>query len=133
MKRILEPNFEKRGGTIPVVFQHHKTRQILMLGYVDRAGFLETIRTNEAVYFSTSRNERWKKGETSGCIQKVYDILIDCDGDALIYVGEQIGEGACHTGAESCFFRSVCLPDADILHAPRKGEKEALNIIEVED
>ncbi len=81
------------------------TGQILMQGYADRAAYLETLATAEAVYFSTSRKKRWKKGETSGHVQVVRDVLIDCDGDAIIYVVEQRGPGACHTNARSCFYR----------------------------
>src|SRR3989338_6481242 len=103
METILMPNFAKRGGLVTVVAQDFKTLQILMVAYTDEKGFLETVETGEAVYFSTSRNERWKKGETSGNTQKVLEILLDCDGDAVIFKVIQTGEGACHTGQRSCF------------------------------
>ncbi len=103
--KVVLPNFAKRGGVCVVIAQDFQTRQILMQGYVDEAGYLETLRTGEAVYYSTSRNRRWKKGETSGDVQIVRDILIDCDGDALVYIVEQKGDGACHTKARSCFYR----------------------------
>ncbi|MEZ5405715.1 MAG: phosphoribosyl-AMP cyclohydrolase [Verrucomicrobiia bacterium] len=77
-----------------------------MQGYVDEAGYRETLKTGEAVYYSTSRKKRWKKGETSGDVQIVHDILIDCDGDSIIYIVEQKGAGACHTQARSCFYRN---------------------------
>lgn len=105
--KILRPNFEKRGGVIPVIVQDVNSGVVLMLAYTNEACFLETVETGDAVYFSTSRNERWKKGETSGNIQKVRGMFIDCDGDALIYKVEQKGSGACHTGAMSCFFRTI--------------------------
>ena len=105
--KILKPAFDKRGGIIPVVVQDVNSGTILMLAYTNEACFLETMETGDAVYYSTSRNERWKKGETSGNTQRVRYAYIDCDGDALIYKVEQKGEGACHTGATSCFFRTI--------------------------
>ena len=101
-----------------------------MSAFVDEAGFRETLQTGEAVYWSTSRKERWKKGESSGNTQKVRGILIDCDGDAVIYLVEQTG-GACHTEAWSCFYRNVGVPDMLIYDAPKAGEKDALSIIEL--
>ena len=101
------PNFEKRGGIIPVVVQHVFLKDILMLAYTNKECFLETVETGIAVYYSTSNQARWKKGETSGNTQRVRKVLVDCDGDALIYLIEQKGSGACHTGAVSCFFRTI--------------------------
>ncbi len=103
---VLSPNFQKRGGVCVVIAQDVHSGRILMQGYVDEAGYRETLLTGEAVYYSTSRHQRWKKGETSGAVQIVHEILIDCDGDAIIYLVEQKGEGACHTGALSCFYRT---------------------------
>lgn len=103
--KVLRPNFEKRGGLVTVVTVDCWTKNVLMVAYTDESGFLETLKTAEAVYFSTSRKERWKKGETSRCTQSVVDVLIDCDGDAIIYVVEQRGS-ACHTGATTCFYES---------------------------
>ena len=104
---VLWPNFAKRGGLVVAIAQEKGTGLVLMQGYADEAAFRETLETGEAVYFSTSRKQRWKKGETSGDVQVVHDVLLDCDGDAVIYVVEQKGDGACHTKARSCFFRSV--------------------------
>jgi phosphoribosyl-AMP cyclohydrolase len=101
------PNFVKRGGIIPVVVQEYASREVIMLAYADQAAFLETLKTGEAVFFSTSRNERWKKGETSGDTLRVRRIQIDCDGDALVYIVTLNGTGVCHTGKKSCFWRSV--------------------------
>lgn len=105
--KILKPNFEKRGGIIPVIVQDVNSGIVLMLAYTNEECFLETMRTGDAVYYSTSRQERWKKGETSGNTQRVRYVYIDCDEDALIYKVEQKGEGACHTGAVSCFYRTI--------------------------
>jgi phosphoribosyl-AMP cyclohydrolase len=129
-RKVLRPNFEKRGGLVTVVTQESGSGTILMVAYTNEAGYLETLKTGNAVYWSTSRNERWCKGETSGNYQKVLDILVDCDGDALIYVVEQCGEGACHTKARSCFFRDVT--GAEQFPAPGASEKDALPSIEAE-
>jgi phosphoribosyl-AMP cyclohydrolase len=104
--KTLWPNFAKRDGVCVAIAQDFQTKQILMQGYVDEAGYRETLKTGEAVYYSTSRKKRWKKGETSGDTQIVHDILIDCDGDSIIYVVEQKGQGACHTRAKSCYYRN---------------------------
>jgi len=101
------PNFEKRGGLVTVVTQDVETKEILMVAYTDQSGFQETLKSGEAVYYSTSRKERWKKGETSGDYQVIHSIKIDCDGDALIYLVHQKGKGACHTGHRSCFYRLI--------------------------
>jgi len=106
-RSILMPNFKKRRGLVTVVVQDKNTKEILMVAFTNRAGFLETLASGEAVFYSTSRKKRWKKGETSGNIQKVRRILLDCDGDALVYEVIQEGEGACHTGKRTCFYRSV--------------------------
>jgi phosphoribosyl-AMP cyclohydrolase len=104
-RTVLMPNFAKRGGVCVAIAQDFRTGEILMQGYADEPAYLETLATGEAVYFSTSRKKRWKKGESSGHVQVVHDVLLDCDGDAIIYVVEQKGPGACHTNARSCFYR----------------------------
>jgi phosphoribosyl-AMP cyclohydrolase len=112
--------------------QDWKTKEILMVAFTDEAGFSETLRTGLAVYYSTSRNERWKKGEKSGNVQVVHDILIDCDGDAVVYVVEQRGDGACHTKALSCFFRRV-MGAGFVAPAPKFNEaKDRLEVRDVE-
>jgi len=103
MKDNIIPNFEKRGGLIPVVAQDMRNREVLMLAYVNKEAYQLTLKTGIATYYSTSRESIWVKGETSGNTQKIIKILIDCDADALIYVVEQEGIGACHTGTRSCF------------------------------
>jgi len=130
--RVYRPNFEKRGGLVHVIGQCFYTRRILMDTHTDEAGYLETLRTGKAVYFSTSRNKRWMKGEEkSGDFQIVHQILIDCDGDALIYMVEQIGSGACHTGAPTCFYRTVAENDP-LFSAPNAGKNDDLKVIEIE-
>ena len=101
-----EPDFDKRGGFIPVIAQDAETGQILMLAYMNREAWGHTLATGRATYWSTERHELWVKGETSGHVQRVREILIDCDADAIVLKVEQVG-AACHKGYRSCFFRRV--------------------------
>ena len=105
-RSVIVPNFDKN-GLITVVAQEQCTGKILMVAHTDRTGFFETLTTSNAVYFSRSRNRRWIKGESSGNTQSVQDIKIDCDGDTVIYAVTQNGNGACHMGKYSCFYRSI--------------------------
>ncbi len=103
----IKPNFKKRNGLVPVTTQDAKSGEVLMLAYADQMAYKMTIKTGLATYYSTSRNEIWVKGKTSGDIQIVKEVLIDCDEDALLYKVCQKGKGACHTGNRSCFFRNL--------------------------
>ncbi len=100
-----EPDFEKGSGLIPVVVQEVETGVVLMLAYMNREAYDQTLATGQAVYFSRSRGGLWRKGETSGNVQQVKQIRIDCDRDTLLLVVEQVGGAACHEGYPSCFFR----------------------------
>jgi phosphoribosyl-AMP cyclohydrolase len=102
-----EPDFAKRGGLLPAIAQDAETGQVLMLGYMNREAWHRTLATGLATYWSTSRGELWVKGETSGHVQHVREILVDCDADALLLRVEQAGGIACHLGYPSCFFRRV--------------------------
>ncbi len=93
-------------GLVPVVAQDAGTGEVLMLAYADEEALTKTIETGEAHYHSRSRGELWRKGETSGNTQRVVEIRLDCDGDALLYRVEPSGP-ACHTGENSCFFNSL--------------------------
>ena len=94
------------GGLYTVVAQDATSKEVLMVAYASKEAIEKTIETGKAHYYSTSRKKIWLKGETSGHIQEVSEILIDCDGDALIYKVKQVG-GACHTGYQSCFYRKL--------------------------
>lgn len=94
-------------GLITAVAQDYVTGEILMLAHMNSESFRKTIETGQAVYWSRSRNKLWKKGEESGNSQNVKDILIDCDGDAVVLKVEQLGGAACHTGNRSCFSTKV--------------------------
>lgn len=101
-----EIDFEKSGGVVPVVAQDYASGRVLMVAYMNREAFDETVRTGHACYFSRSRNRLWRKGEESGNYQVVREIRTDCDSDTILLRVEQHGDGAaCHEGYESCFYR----------------------------
>ena len=102
-----EPDFEKRGGLLPAIVQDAASGQVLMVAYMNRTAWQRTLETGRATYWSTSRNALWVKGETSGHLQHVREILVDCDQDALLLKVDQVGGVACHEGYASCFFRRV--------------------------
>ena len=93
-------------GLVPVIAQDVDTDEVLMLAYATRDAVERTRETGRAHYYSRSRDELWEKGASSGHVQTVRDIRVDCDGDALLYRVEQVG-GACHTGHYSCFYRTL--------------------------
>jgi len=92
---------------LPAIVQDYKSGEVLMLAYINQLAWEKTLETGKAHYWSRSRNKLWLKGETSGHVQIIHQILVDCDDDTLVYQVEQIGEAACHTGHRSCFFRRV--------------------------
>lgn len=100
-------DFDKMKDSVPVIVQDAVTKKVLMLGYTNLEAFELTISTGNAWYYSRSRNKLWMKGEESGNVQKIKQILIDCDEDTLIFMIEQIGGASCHLGYRSCFFREV--------------------------
>lgn len=104
---VIELDFEKSGGLIPAIAQDAGDGAVLMMAYINREAWEETLSSGFAVYYSRSRKKLWRKGEESGNRQQVREILIDCDGDTVIFKVEQQGGAACHTGHRSCFFRRV--------------------------
>ncbi len=98
--------FDER-GLVPVIAQDASTRRVLMVAWADREALAETAASGQAVYFSRSRGKLWRKGEESGHRQSVGELRLDCDGDVVLYLVEQAGGIACHTGRESCFFRRL--------------------------
>ena len=104
---MVKLDFEKGDGLIPVVAQDYETNDVLMLAYMNEEAWLKTVETGRATYWSRSRNTLWIKGETSGNVQTVKEILVDCDLDTVVLKVDQ-GEGAaCHMGYRSCFYRRV--------------------------
>lgn len=109
--RSLYLQFEKRGGLLPVTVQELSSGHIIMMGSLNKEAFEKTIRTKKATFWSTSRNELWTKGETSGNYMTIKEILVDCDQDALVFQVELVQGGACHTvnrmgvHRKGCFYR----------------------------
>jgi phosphoribosyl-AMP cyclohydrolase len=101
------PDFDKSGGLLPAIAQDADTKQVLMLAWMNREAYEETLRTARAVYFSRSRNRLWRKGEESGNVQEVQAVYLDCDADTILLEVRQVGGAACHEGYASCFFRKV--------------------------
>jgi phosphoribosyl-AMP cyclohydrolase len=99
------PDFTKGDGLLPAIAQDAVTGQVLMLGYMNREAWDETLATGRAVYYSRSRGRLWRKGEESGHVQHVKSVHIDCDADTILLKVEQVGGAACHEGYPSCFFR----------------------------
>jgi phosphoribosyl-AMP cyclohydrolase len=116
-------------GLVPAIAQQHDTGEVLMLAWMNREAVAETLATGRVCYFSRSRNALWRKGETSGQVQHLRELRVDCDGDTLLLLVDQHGV-ACHTGRRSCFFRAardgalveiaapLVSPDALYGHAP---------------
>jgi phosphoribosyl-AMP cyclohydrolase len=100
-------DFDKAGGLVPAVAQDADTGAVLMLAWMNREAYEETLRTKRAVYFSRSRNKLWRKGEESGNVQEVREVYVDCDADTILLRVRQVGGAACHEGYQSCFFRRV--------------------------
>ena len=103
----MKPDFEKGRGLLPAIAQDWQTGQVLMLAFMNQTAWEKTLETRKAHYWSRSRNELWLKGGTSGHVQEVKEIWIDCDNDTILLKVEQLGGGACHTGYRSCFFQQV--------------------------
>jgi phosphoribosyl-AMP cyclohydrolase len=104
---MLKLDFNKTGGLVPAIVQDFQTGEILMLAYMNPDAFNATLSTGKATYYSRSRQTLWVKGETSGNIQLIKEIRIDCDDDTVLLKVEQLGGAACHTGHRSCFFKKI--------------------------
>lgn len=101
------PDFADEHTLLPAIAQDAATGRVLMLAYMNRAAYAETLRSGRAVYFSRSRGGLWRKGETSGHHQVVRRVLVDCDRDTILLEVDQLGPGACHNGYASCFYREA--------------------------
>ena len=111
---MLEPNFAKGEGLVPVIAQDCRTKEVLMLAYMNRESWLNTLATGKATYWSRSRKSLWLKGESSGHVQQVKEIYIDCDEDTVLLKVDQVGGAACHTGYRSCFYRRLADGEIEI-------------------
>ena len=104
---MIKLDFTKTGGLVPAIVQDYQTGEILMLAYMNLDAFNATLATGKATYYSRSRQSLWIKGETSGNVQLIKEIRIDCDDDTVLLKVEQLGGAACHTGHRSCFYKKV--------------------------
>lgn len=118
------PDFAKMGGLLPAIVQDAVTGEVLMLAFMNEAAWAETLRTGEAHYYSRTRNRLWRKGATSGHVQRVKEIYLDCDNDTVLLKVEQVGGAACHTGYRSCFYRRRRGDDWEVVGAPIFDPKE---------
>ncbi len=104
---MIHLNFDKMGGLVPAIVQDYETGDVLMLGFMNPDAWEATLNTGEATYYSRTRQTLWVKGKTSGNLQIVKEIRVDCDDDTVLLKIEQVGGAACHTGYKSCFFKKV--------------------------
>ena len=105
---MIQLRFDKsENGLLPAIAQDYETGEILMLAYINLESWGKTLETGKVHYWSRSRSKLWLKGESSGHVQLVREILVDCDDDTVVFKVEQLGGAACHTGHRSCFFRRV--------------------------
>lgn len=115
---MIKLDFDKMNGLLPAIVQDYKTGEILMLGFMNQKAWTSTLATGRATFFSRSRQKLWVKGETSGNIQLVKEIRIDCDNDSVLLIVEQIGGATCHTGHRSCFFKCVRNENVRVIETP---------------
>jgi phosphoribosyl-AMP cyclohydrolase len=104
---MIKLDFNKTGGLVPAIVQDFQTGEVLMLAYMNPDALSATLATGKATYYSRSRQTLWVKGETSGNIQLIKEIRIDCDDDTVLLKVEQLGGAACHSGHRSCFFKKI--------------------------
>ena len=104
---MVKLDFKKLNGLIPVIAQDWKSGKVLMLAFMNKEAYKKTLETGKAWYYSRTRDKLWMKGEESGNVQIVKEILVDCDADSLLIKIEQKGGAACHEGYASCFFRDI--------------------------
>ncbi|WP_250655264.1 phosphoribosyl-AMP cyclohydrolase [Alkalimarinus coralli] len=94
-------------GLVPAIAQDHKTGEVLMMAWMNRESLALTVEEKRAIYWSRSRQSLWRKGESSGHVQQLHDIRLDCDADVILLKVEQLGDIACHTGRRSCFYQQL--------------------------
>ena len=104
---MIKLQFEKLNGLLPVVIQDYQTNKVLMLAFMNKEAWQRTLKSGKATYYSRTKKAIWQKGETSGNVQLVKEVLIDCDNDTVLLKVKQVGSAACHTGYESCFYRKL--------------------------
>ena len=121
---MIRLDFDKLNKLVPAVVQDAATGEVLMLGFMNRSAWEATLATGRATFFSRSRQALWTKGETSGNLQLIKEIRIDCDDDAVLLKVEQVGGAACHTGHKSCFHKRVADGTIKVVDRPVFDPKE---------
>jgi phosphoribosyl-AMP cyclohydrolase len=124
---MIQLDFKKTGGLIPAIAQDYVTGEILMLAYMNQEAFDATLSSGKATYYSRSRQTLWIKGETSGNVQRVKEIRIDCDDDTVLLKVEQLGGAACHTGHRSCFYKKLENGSIRVIGEPMFDPREVYN------
>ena len=124
MEEKITPRFDKMGGLLPAIVQDAKSGAVLMLAFMNQEAWDLTCKTREAHYFSRSRQTLWHKGATSGHVQRVQEIFLDCDADTVLLKVEQVGGAACHEGYASCFFRRLQEDGWQVVGTPVFDPKE---------
>ncbi|MBW1721300.1 MAG: phosphoribosyl-AMP cyclohydrolase [Deltaproteobacteria bacterium] len=104
---MIRLDFAKGNGLLPAIVQDRATGKVLMMAYINDESWRKTLETGETHFWSRSRQELWHKGGTSGHVQKVREIYVDCDDDTVLFVVDQVGGAACHTGYETCFHKKI--------------------------
>jgi phosphoribosyl-AMP cyclohydrolase len=121
---MIKPDFEKGDGLIPVIAQDAETGEVLMLAYMNEEAFNATLKTGKASYYSRSRQKFWMKGESSGNVQEVKEIRMDCDNDTIVLKIKQVGGAACHTGHRTCFYKKLegdnWIEEGELLFDPKE-------------
>lgn len=112
-------------GLVPAIAQQHDTGEVLMMAWMNRESIAETLQTGRVCYWSRSRGKPWRKGESSGQVQTLKAMRVDCDGDTLLLLVDQVGV-ACHTGRRTCFYREVQGPDTLTVIAEPEADPAAL-------
>jgi phosphoribosyl-AMP cyclohydrolase len=124
---MLKLNFDKMDGLIPAIVQDHKTGEVLMLAFMNKDAWETTLDSGKATFYSRTRQTIWIKGKTSGNLQIVKEIRIDCDDDTVLLKVEQVGGAACHTGYKSCFHKLVDGETTHITGKPVFNPEEVYN------
>jgi phosphoribosyl-AMP cyclohydrolase len=122
----IEIAFAKSSGLVPAIVQDDRTGDVLMLGFMNEEALAQTRTSREVVFYSRSRDRLWKKGESSGHVLRVRDVLVDCDADVILVRVDPIGPGVCHEGFRSCFFRRLDERGEATVIAERTFEPESV-------
>jgi phosphoribosyl-AMP cyclohydrolase len=122
----MQLDFAKLDGLVPAIVQDAATGEVLMLGFMNEEAYRETRARGEVTFFSRTRNKLWRKGEQSGHVLKVRELLVDCDQDTVLIRADALGPGVCHEGYRSCFFRKLGADGSTEIVSPRMFDPAAV-------